>query len=79
MAYDLRPLVLGLEVGPATGPSDGVPLSAVVRMRLRHGQEGGAGRPDEVVLALGEHVRRDLIVASAIRERLLTSHQLPPG
>ena len=79
MAYDLRPLVLGLEVGPGTGPSDGVPLSAVVRMRLRHGQEGGAGRPDEVVLALGEHVRRDLIVASAIRERLLTSDELPPG
>lgn len=46
-AYDLRPLLLALEV--RAGGSAGVTLW----MRLRHGPEA-AGRPEEVVAALGE-------------------------
>lgn len=77
--YDLRPLLLGLEALPEAAASDVPDGAAVVRVRLRHGQEGGAGRPDEVVLALGERLGRQVTVASAVRERLLTSDELPSG
>ncbi|MDP9482353.1 MAG: TIGR03936 family radical SAM-associated protein [Chloroflexota bacterium] len=87
--YDLRPLLLGLHALPGTtlpgtalpgtapsSPANGV---ATVHLRLRQAQEGGAGRPDEVVLALGEQLGRQVTVASVVRERLLTSDELPPG
>jgi radical SAM-linked protein len=77
VAYDLRPLILALDPLPGPSASDSATETATVRMRLRHGQEGGAGRPDEVVLALGERLGRQLTIASAIRERLLTSDELP--
>ena len=44
--YDLRPLILGLELVSCGG---GV---AALRMRLRH-DERGAGRPEQIALALG--------------------------
>ena len=44
--YDLRPLVLGLELG------DWEEGEMTVRMRLRMG-ESGAGRPEQVMAALG--------------------------
>ena len=54
--YDLRPLLLDLQVGPADpaairSEGDTAP-AAGLWMRLRHSQDGGSGRPDEVVAAL---------------------------
>lgn len=79
VAYDLRPLVLGLDVRPERPESDPAGRTATLGVRVRHGQEGGAGRPDEVVLALGERLGREITLAGAIRERLLTSDELPSG
>jgi radical SAM-linked protein len=79
VVYDLRPLLLGLDARPVGATSDAPDGAALVRMRLRQRQEGGSGRPDEVVLALGERLGRQVTVASAIRERLVTSDDLPPG
>jgi radical SAM-linked protein len=78
VTYDLRPLLLGLEVLPGTAKLVGADGMAVVRMRLRHRQEGGIGRPDEVILALAERLGGEVAVLSTIRERLLTSDELPP-
>ena len=64
--YDLRPLVLELAVA---GPSR-------LRMRLRHAQEGGSGRPEEVVAALGEIAGVELVIASIVRERLILADDL---
>jgi radical SAM-linked protein len=57
--YDLRPLLMDLRCAepseaPATpaGPSD----AATLWMRLRHSQDGGTGRMEEVVAALAEDV-----------------------
>jgi radical SAM-linked protein len=63
--YDLRPLLLDLRAGPpdtaaaaAASPTQppstaGMPVAAAgVWMRLRHSQNRGSGRPDEVVAAL---------------------------
>jgi radical SAM-linked protein len=81
--YDLRPLVLDLGVGvdETDGPTvnggdattvDGVggPVAVTVRMRLRHAQEEGTGRPEEVVAALGELLGRELGTERTVRERL---------
>jgi radical SAM-linked protein len=58
--YDLRPLLLDLRVTrpePATLPPDEDPADAAgLWMRLRHSQERGSGRADEVVAALAEHL-----------------------
>jgi radical SAM-linked protein len=59
-AYDLRPLILGLEVRASDG--SGVTLA----MRLRHAPEA-VGRPEEVVAALGEPPAPELPVALAVR------------
>ncbi len=78
MAYDLRPLLLELGVTETPDPiSSGAP--AVVQMRLRHAQDGGAGRPEEVVLALGEVLGRVLELDVVVRERLLTADELTLG
>ncbi len=75
VAYDLRPLLLDLTVADAPGPvASGAPAS--VRMRLRHAPEGVAGRPDEVVLALGEALDRVLELDVIVRERLLVTDEL---
>jgi radical SAM-linked protein len=54
--YDLRSLVLGLRVGPADPaalpPDAPVSSSAGLWMRLRHTQDRGSGRAEEVVAAL---------------------------
>jgi radical SAM-linked protein len=79
VAYDLRPLLLGLDVRAESPVSEAGRPETTVCVRLRHGQEGGAGRPDEVVFALGEGLGREITLAGAIRERLLTSDELPSG
>ena len=52
--------------------ADGVggPVAVTVRMRLRHAQEEGTGRPEEVVAALGELLGRELGTERTVRERL---------
>ncbi len=72
VAYDLRPLILTLHAGPPDPSSEDRGGEVTLRMRLRHAQDGPAGRPDEVILALGEALGRPLIVGSIVRERLLT-------
>jgi radical SAM-linked protein len=65
--YDLRPLVRRLEVRPVsdvpasdTGAEsrEGGERAAVLWMRLRHSQEGGTGRAEEVVAALADDLGR---------------------
>jgi radical SAM-linked protein len=66
VAYDLRPQLLDLSAeAPPT-----------LTMRLRHAQDGPAGRPEEVVLALGESIGRSLELGPIVRERLLTAEML---
>lgn len=68
--YDLRPLVLALACEPA-------PLGegSLLRMRLRHAQEGGSGRPEEVVAALADLAGEEPVIASIVRERLLLADE----
>ena len=67
-AYDLRPLILGLEVRGSDAA--GVTLA----MRLRHAPDA-VGRPEEVVVALGEPpaspLPAALVVRSIVRERVV--------
>jgi len=60
VAYDLRPLIIDLRVrdsDAAISVPDGVPAgAAVLWMRLRHSQERGSGRADEVVAALADEL-----------------------
>ncbi len=66
-AYDLRPLILGLEVRGSDG--SGVTLA----MRLRHAPDA-AGRPEEVVAALGEppaSMGEAAVARSTVRERVV--------
>jgi radical SAM-linked protein len=72
-SYDLRPLILALEVAVAGD----APEAPVVRMILRTSSDGPAGRPDEVVLALGEVLGRPLELIGLVRERLWTSDEVP--
>jgi radical SAM-linked protein len=60
-AYDLRPLLIGLEprpADPAAVPDDASAAEAVaavgIWMRLRHTQDAGSGRADEVVAAIAD-------------------------
>jgi len=62
--YDLRPLVVDIEVAES-----GPPL--LVRIRTRFHPELGTGRPAEVVAALAETAARPIVVRSVIRERLI--------
>ena len=59
--YDLRPLVMRLSAGPADPAARGgeggeARPAAAIRMRLRHSQDGGTGRMEEVVSALAEEM-----------------------
>jgi radical SAM-linked protein len=84
VSYDLRPLILDLASRPAgpTGdeaagrPADGA-AGAILRVILRSASDGPAGRPDEVILALGEHLGRTLELVDLVRERLWTADELP--
>jgi radical SAM-linked protein len=77
VTYDLRPLIVDLEVGD--GPA------VILRVRARIHPELGTGRPEEVVAALGSIIGRELTVESIVRERLLLTEdleaagQLPPA
>ena len=68
VAYDLRPLVGGLEViaGPPT----------VIRLRARFDPERGSGRPEDVLGALSDSLGRPIVAAETVRERLLLAEDL---
>jgi radical SAM-linked protein len=53
ITYDLRPLLLELRVG---APDADTGAGAGLWMRLRHSQNDGSGRPDEVVAALADEL-----------------------
>jgi radical SAM-linked protein len=76
--YDLRPLLLGLELAGQTESAMSSEKSDAItlRMRLLVGQDATSGRPDEVVLALGDELDRALTVDQTVRERLLTADDL---
>jgi radical SAM-linked protein len=63
VAYDLRPLLIGLSVEP--GPP------TIVRTRTRFHPELGTGRPEEVLAALAEAAGMPLEATTTVRERLL--------
>lgn len=67
VAYDLRPLVLDVEV---LGWDDADGGRGTVRIEVRHSQDAGTGRPEEVVAAIAERVPGDLAIIQAVRERL---------
>ena len=71
--YDLRPLLLRLDVsaGPASDEGSATTTAVTLWMRLQLAQDAASGRPDEVVQALGDAVARPLTVLRAVRERLL--------
>ena len=62
--YDLRPLLADVTV-----LADGPPV--VIGTRTRFHPERGAGRPEEVVAALGDQLGVPLTAASIVRERIV--------
>ncbi len=76
--YDLRPLLVGVEVVAREAVTPDVmaePIgsgSATIRMRLRTSLDAASGRPDEVVLALADALGQAVLVDRVVRERLLT-------
>lgn len=74
--YDLRPLLAAVTVDDGTGdPPLGDPI--VVRIRTRFHPELGAGRPEEVIAALGEAAGVTIEIVALSRERLLLADGLP--
>lgn len=67
--FDLRPLVTSLDVDPID--PDLATAGTIVRMRLRHDQELGTGRPDDVLAALADMLGRPLLATETVRERLV--------
>jgi radical SAM-linked protein len=61
--YDLRPLLAGIDVEP--GPP------VVLRVRTRFDPQLGAGRPEEVLAALGDVIGQPCVAAETVRERLV--------
>jgi radical SAM-linked protein len=79
-AYDLRPLIIDLQVrGPdpaAATPVGPSTAAAGLWMRLRHSQERGSGRADEVVSALADELGLEARDPQSGAEE---SDQTPPG
>ncbi len=67
--YDLRPLLVDVGV-----VDPGPPVT--VRIRTRSHAELGTGRPEEVVLALGDELGTTLTIETIVRERLLLADEL---
>lgn len=59
--YDLRPLIASLSLGD----------DPIVLCRLRHDPAAGTGRPDELLLALGDRLGGPVPVRSIVRERVV--------
>ena len=67
--YDLRPLLVDVAV-----VDPGPPVT--IRVRTRFHAELGTGRPEEVVLALGEVLGEPLTIDTIVRERLVLADDL---
>jgi hypothetical protein len=69
VAYDLRPLLLDLQVRAADQAAKSMDNAETppmgLWMRLRHSQDGGSGRMEEVVRALAETMGRTALAASS--------------
>ncbi len=72
VAYDLRPLLASIDV------REDAPTVLLVRTRFL--PERGAGRPEEVLAALGDALGTPLAAAQIVRERILLADALaePP-
>jgi radical SAM-linked protein len=77
--YDLRPLLISLEV---SGPAELEHLapehrrkSTTLRMRTRLDPERGTGRPEEVVAALADAAGTGLDIVDLVRTRLLLASE----
>jgi hypothetical protein len=72
--YDLRPLLGSIVVRRADPPIE-------LGIRTMFHADRGAGRPDEVLLALGDALGRELEATSIVRERLVLRDDpdLEPG
>jgi radical SAM-linked protein len=70
VSYDLRPLLatVDIDVRDTARPT--------LRIRTRFHPERGAGRPEEVLAALGEAAAADLRAAEIVRERILLAEDL---
>jgi hypothetical protein len=70
VAYDLRPLLAGIEV-----VESGPPVVVLIDVRIH--PERGSGRPEEVVAALSDDLDRELRCARLVRERLILADPDP--
>ncbi|HEV7810709.1 MAG TPA: DUF2344 domain-containing protein, partial [Candidatus Limnocylindrales bacterium] len=77
--YDLRPLLVSVEVEEGspdqTGPAAARSGSIRLRMRTRLDPERGTGRPEEVVAALAEVAGIGLEIVELVRSRLLLASE----
>ncbi len=71
VAYDLRPLIVTLDVVTWDATGGAGSGAGTVRVTLRHSQDEGTGRPDEIVAAISEAIPAELAVVQAVRERLI--------
>ncbi len=65
VAYDLRPLLVGIEIG--SGPED----RSIVTISVRFDPQLGSGRPEEVLATLAASLDRPLEATSTRRSRLI--------
>jgi radical SAM-linked protein len=73
VAYDLRPLLVSVEVAATAGSAAAGTVG--VRMRTRFDPALGVGRPEEVIAALGDVLGRPLSLRSIVRERLILASE----
>jgi hypothetical protein len=69
VGYDLRPLLATIQVSDGPGPR-------TILARTRFHPERGAGRPDEVLGALGDLVGCRLVAGTTVRERVILAEEL---
>ena len=73
--YDLRPLLIAITVDPAAAAGPAMAILA----RTRFDPELGAGRPEEVVSALGDACGLPLTIRTMTRTRLILADELRRG
>lgn len=79
VAYDLRPLLVGIDIPGSDGTRDRPPggsarapeAGMTIRIRVRHDPERGIGRPEEVLAAFAERMGVELAFAELVRERIV--------
>jgi hypothetical protein len=77
-AYDLRPLLISIDLAAADDHDAGeVDRQVVLRIRGRIHPELGSGRPEEIIAALADEVGQRLEPVETVRERLVLSDDLP--